>query len=287
MTTIRHPEWRGELENTKYPFVDSATLQSEGGGLLSELLLIDATLYPINATLPLRLSRIDVSPNKITIFVADATDNVVLSGYFAPNSIPDSVKLVDAYGRNGGLLVSESIRWATLTGLTRGSHTFSQEATEFVASVCAPMPEGGVTGILTDDGDLLTGDVVLLADAGVVFTHSEVVVPALNPHVTATTFQQLRIDVVGDPLFRRRLCTDSEKFTTPQFIERICVTTPEIAAVGALDAVPAQHFCITPDSYGNVLLLVGNNDAEDTVLRIDTTQDGIVFSTVGEKTSDK
>lgn len=286
MTTIRHPEWRGELENTKYPFVDAATLESDSGGLLSELLLIDATLYPINATLPLRLSQIDVTPNKITVYVADATDNVVLSGYFATNSIPDSIKLVDSYGRNGGLLVSEAIRWATLTGLTRGSHTFAQEATEFVLSVCAPMPEGGVTGILTDDGDLLTGDVVLLADGGIVFTHTEETVAAVNPYGSATTFQQLRIDVVGDPLFRRRLCTDSEKFTTPQFIERICVTTPAIDAVGALDAVPAQHFCITPDAYGDILLLVGNNDSDDTVLRIDTTQDGIVFSTVGEKTSD-
>lgn len=286
MTGIRHPEWRDELETTRYPFADTATLTSDNGNILSEFLFIDATLYPIGATLPLRLSRVDVTSSRITIYVSDANDVVTASAGFSTNSIPDNLKLVDSYGRTVGLFVSTAIRLSTLLGLPAGTHLFSEEATSFVLSVCTPLPSSGVEGILLSDGTVMSGDVVLIADDGIVFTHTQVTQPSMGPYYDETVFEQVKIDVVGDPLFRRRLCTDSDQFSTPRFIERICFSSPEILAVGELSAIEAHTFCVGPDEYGNVKIIAGNQDAVDSVLRIYPVDEGMMIRAVGEKTKE-
>lgn len=283
---IRNPEWRDELDSTRYPFSDDATMTSEAGNFLSELVLIDAVLYPIGATLPLRLSSVVVSPGAITVFVSDTNDDISVQASFSAGSIPDNLKLIDEHGRTAGLLVSSAIRLATLVGLPSGTHIFSEDATTFALSCCHPLPSGGVEGFVLDDGTVLSGDVVLVADDGVVFSHSQVVSTPANPYYSATTFEQIRVDIVGDPLFRRRLCTDSEQFVSPTFIQRICINTPEILEAGELPSIDSDRFCITPDEYGDIRLIAGTQDASDSVLRIYPVDEGLMFRAVGERTRD-
>ena len=82
----------------------------------------------------------------------------------------------------------------------------------------------------------------------------------------------IRIDIVGDTLFRRRLCTDAALFVTPRYVETVTF-------VGQ-----GTSFTCTPDIVGDIKMLAGNHLAEDTVLRVRTTEGGIVIEAVGERT---
>ena len=74
----------------------------------------------------------------------------------------------------------------------------------------------------------------------------------------------IRVDVVGDPLFRRRLCAANNLFETPRPIRELLVLAPNAV------------FTVRPDSFGNIQFLAGDNLAPDTVLRLGTGGDGIL-----------
>jgi hypothetical protein len=125
-----------------------------------------------------------------------------------------------------------------------------------------------VRGIQLETGELFVGDVWLVGDDGVVLQSEELTVPVPGTCETQT-LQVIRVDVVGDPLFRRRLCADANLFSTPQFVQRLRVVGPNMT----FDAVP--------DSNGNVSLTTVDDLAERPVLRIRTKQEGIEISAVG------
>ena len=81
--------------------------------------------------------------------------------------------------------------------------------------------------------------------------------------------QVIRVDVVGDPLFRRRLCEGV--FTTPNFLRTITARQD------------CREVICEGDESGNILISVGSQDSPDTVLRVRATADGLVFETVGER----
>ena len=167
------------------------------------------------------------------------------------------------------MLVSEASRLATFQSWTLGDHDFDQEQTEFVARVCVPTPEVGVRGFLLDDGSIMTGDVWIVGDDGVVVTAGEAI-----EEVEGFTSEQrkvvtLRIDVVGDPLFRRRLC--SNVFETPKFLKTITVRHQ------------CNSFVCGPDTLGDFKISVGDQDAPDPILRIRSIPEGLRFEAVGEE----
>ena len=81
----------------------------------------------------------------------------------------------------------------------------------------------------------------------------------------------IEVNVVGDSLFRRRLCSDEDLFDTPQFIRTITFKYGE------------EEFVVQPDEFGDIQITVNNAAAEDTILRVRNTVDGIRLSTVGEE----
>ena len=111
-----------------------------------------------------------------------------------------------------------------------------------------PTPEPGLRGLLTPGGDLFTGDVWIVGDNGVV--------------VRDTGDGNIRIDIVGDPLFRRKLCGSVELFNTPNIIRTI-------------NGCP-------PDEHGNFQLNVGDLITENTLLRINPTDTGLRIEAVGQ-----
>ncbi len=259
------PQWRAANRNTHYPFAATATLAARDGGILVDGILIDAALYPVGGGVGLFLSTIEVSGQAITISVGNEGREQLCSGTFSMSLVPDLLVLADGNGRAAGVLVSENGQLATLQALGTGTHSFAPAATPFCASLCVPTPEVGVRGILLEDGRLMTGDVWLLGDDGVVLTVGETVLPG-----ALETTSVIRLDVVGDPLSRRRLCGGTTLFTTPTFVQQLRLTGPG-----------GEDFTVLPDSGGQIALLATSVDAPETVLRLTASAEGVEISAVG------
>jgi len=266
---ILQPEFRPSLENTKYPFSDKATLVNDGGVFIPETTFLDAALHPVGGTVGLYLSQVVVTQQEVRIVIGDSTTATRAYGSFTLLSPPDVLPLFDYYGRAAGVLVSEANRLAIFQTWGTGAFSFEQDQTEFVASCCIPTPEIGLRGFLLDDGTLVTGDVWFVGGAGIVLSAQEAVIPAGVGGTARQVLSAIRIDVVGDPLFNRRLGTGL--FVAPRHIKTITVK----------DA--SRSLVCSPDQYGDFKLTVGNQDAEDSILRIRSTAQGLLIEVVGEK----
>lgn len=222
---IRHPEWRAEQEPTRYPFSQDATLVNDAGDVIFETTFLDATFYIVGATAGLYLSRVSVDHETVTIYVGDPTTAQLASGSFSRAAPPDQLRFVDLHDRPAGLIVSESIRLSLFSSWSFGDHDFTAAQTAFVARCCHAMPAVGVRGFELDDGSILTGDVWLVGDDGVVLTCDSVDVTA-GCGIAAGEYLKLRIDIVGDSLFRRKLCSAPDFFETPHYVQTITFCAP-------------------------------------------------------------
>lgn len=265
-----YPEWRLQNGTTKYPFSETATLVNDDGRQLLEGTLLDAVLYPIGGAVNLYLSQITLTHDTVTISVGNLANPLLCSGSFDIVTPPDSVKLLDVAGRPAGLLVSESVRFAILQSLGVGTHEFAPEQTEFCASVCIPTPEIGVRGVQLPSGEVMVGDVWLVGDDGVVVRTEELSEPAACG-LPISSLPAIRVDIVGDPLYRRRLCSGAALFSTPRFIRTLRIVGPN------------RTFDCSPDSYGEFKLSILNAAAPDTVLRFSPTPTGLRIGAIGQK----
>ena len=266
---ILFPEWRAQNDATKYPFSEAASLHNDTGRLLLEGTFIDASVYPIGGKAGLYLTRVVITHQTVRLYIGTQDVPDLCSGEFQLINPDDNVALADKYGRPAGLLISESIRLSVFQSWGVGTHTFTRAQTELAATVCVPTPELGIRGILLEDGTLLTGDVWLVGGDGVVLRVEDREQPEPLCNSTPGASKVIRLDVVGDPLFRRRLCSTQELFATPKFVRSIRVIGPN------------TEFTCQPDAYGNLQIYANNDDANDTVLRITPTPDGLRFGAVG------
>ena len=266
------PEWRKQNETTKYPFSDQASLVNVDGRRIIAGTFLDAALYPTGLTAGLYLSQVTITHQTATLTLGVPGSPAIATGSFNLVSQASDVVFTDASGRPAGLLISEPQRLAVFQTWGVGSYEFQPEESEFAATVCFPTPERGVRGILLDDGSLLTGDVWLIGSDGVVLRTSHETLPASRGK-PARTVPVIRVDVVGDPLFRRRLCQPTNLFTTPRFIKTIRIVGPN------------QTFDCTPDVFGDLKIAVNNALATDTVLRITPVPTGLKIAAVGDTTN--
>lgn len=263
------PEWRRQNEPTKYPFAETATLQNESGRVFLEGTFLDAILYPIGGKSNLHVTRVTITYQTVTIYVGTIDSPDLCSGSFPLVDADDSIYMQDKYGRPAGLFVSESLRLAVFQSWGVGTHTFLPAQTELAATVCVPTPEIGVRGIALEDGTLFVGDVWLVGDDGVVFRTEDTSVAVGCNEAQIRDVRTIRMDIVGDPLFRRRLCEPQSLFETPRFIRTVRIVGPN------------GEFECQPDAYGNLMLLANNAEATDTVLRITPTAAGLRIGAVG------
>jgi hypothetical protein len=254
---IRGAEWRAYNESSNYPFSDSATL-TNGADFIGEGILLDAVLHPVGAAARMHLSQVLVRNDSVTLRIGDPTNSNLAEVEFDVLDPPDELQLLDQHGRPAGLIVSEAARLATFQSWSLGLHTFTAAQTEFAARCCLPTPEVGLRGFLLDDGSVMTGDVWIVGEDGVVVTSRE-----------EQQRQIIRVDIVGDPLFRRRLCNDV--FQTPRLLRTLTF----------------RHGCakipVSPDEYGNITVTVTSKDQADTILRVRTNAHDLTLETVGER----
>lgn len=270
--TILFPEWRKQNETTKYPFSDRATLENVDGRRIVNGTFIDAALYPTGVAAGLYLSQVVITHQTATLTLGVPGSPAVATGSFELVSQASDIIFTDASGRPAGLLISEPQRLSIFQTWGVGTYEFLPAEAEFAATVCFPTPEVGVRGILLDDGSLMTGDVWLVGSDGVVLRVAHETLPASRGKPERTV-QVIRVDVVGDPLFRRRLCQPTNLFTTPRFIKTIRIEGPN------------QTFECSPDQFGDLKIAVNNDLADDTVLRITPVPNGLKVSAVGTTTN--
>lgn len=264
MTRHFHPSWREEHHLSKYPFADSASLQASSGIGMSHDTFVDAHLFPIGGGAGLHIPQITVFADRVRIYVGTSATPLLSYAEFDPLDPPEILKLQDQFGRPAGVIVASEIGLSIAQSWEQGNHIFSREATEFVASVCRPTPEIGLRGLITPDGDVLTGDVWLVGENGVVVREDP------DRHIAGKNV--IRIDIVGDPLFRRALCNAS--------IDTPSGEVPLFNTINFLKTINGKK----PDAYGNFTIQVGTGTVTDPVFRITPTADGLLFRAVGQKT---
>lgn len=243
--------FREQYGESKYPFADDATLLTTTGVRgVPRGALTDATLYPVGADGGLLyLSTIAVDDDTVTFTIADDSRKPVATAEFSPRTVGELVTVEDEYARPAGLLVNGRGQLAEFSTWENGTYQFSRTSTAFLPRCVIPVPAPGVRGILTDAGDLFTGDFLLVGANGVVVREGDAA-------------DRIRIDVVGDPLFRRKLCRPLNLFTTPQFVQTI-------------------NGC-KGDRYGNFTIAVGSNIAENTIVRVYARDGELVIEAVGQ-----
>jgi hypothetical protein len=124
-----------------------------------------------------------------------------------------------------------------------------------VATVCIPANEPGVRGLLTPAGQLLSGDVWLIGDAGVI--------------IRGEGLSTIRVDVIGVPLFKRFVCEPLDDFPAKNYLRTINGCGPD----------QFGNFTITATGHGVTERTDGAKD--DTVLRVYPQDGTIVFDAVG------
>ena len=245
---ILFPEFRDELEPTNYPFADFASRTAESGYSIDRAAFLDASLYPVGGTYGLYISSIVITARAITIYLSDGRSRDLCSAAFDALQPPATLVFQDSYGRPAGVIVSTALQLAQFSTWPVGTHTFKQAATEFCASCVIPTPEVGVRGILTENGELLTGDVWIVGENGITVRELE--------------SGKIRVDVIGDPLFVRKECDPIGLFEPPIFVTHI-------------NNCPAG-------SNGDYRIDVGGNAAPDTIVRIVPIEDGLRFEAIGK-----
>ena len=275
MPRILHPQWRKSHETTKYPFSSGASLGTDTGNSLLEGTFLDAAIYPVGGSSGLHLSSVIIDHLTAVINISDSETTDIASGSFSITTPPDNVALEDVYGRPAGVLVSDTGRLSVLQAWGVGTHSFDATAAEFVATVCFPAPEIGLRGFLLEDGSFFSGKVWLVGEDGVVIRSGRVSEPE-GCETPAVDLESIRIDMVGDPLFRRRLCQPvPDLFLTPNPIKSVLV----------LDADGLEVFVCSPNEHGDLQIMATNNLAADTLLRLRNTAAGVTLEAVGSRVS--
>lgn len=252
---IIFPEFRDEQSDSLYPFADGVTLRASTGLTIQRNSFLDAYIYAINATGRAYVSSIFVDLTSVTITIGANNSANVCTGSYNPTDPPDSgaIDLVDGYGRPAGIIVATKETLSLFGGWPAGLHEFTVAATELVASVVCPAKEPGVRGLLVN-GELLTGDVWLIGDQGVVLRQ--------------TSPNTIRVDIVGDPLFKRALCLNEDGTPISAFVPKPFLRT--INNCG-------------PDAYGNFNLTIASPDVPDSILRIYPDNGVLKIESVGSK----
>lgn len=269
MPKLQSPEYRDYFATTKYPFADSATLANGEGDFIGEAIFLDASFYAIGMTHRAFLSEIRITNEKATLVIGDENTNLLASAEFDLVTPPNEVRFTDTLGRPAGIMVSESTRLATFQSWSLGTHIFDSSETEFAARVIIPTPEIGVLGILLDDGSVFADDIWIVGDDGVVVSNETITVDKPGFTNETETHQVIRVDIVGDPLFRRRLC--GNVFETPFLLKTITFLEG------------CEKVVCGPDKLGDLKITAGTQDAQDSILRIRSVPEGLVIEAVGEK----
>lgn len=253
---IIHPEFRDQFGGTKYPFGDAASLRSRDQFVLDKKAVVDAVIYVANSEGSYYIESVENETIQSRIWIGDSTRKRVAYGDYLFESADEVIDLFSTLGAVCGMIVIDPIEFLAIRSWGEGNHSFDPNATQFVPSVGVSLPGIGLQGFVVN-GEVVSGDVHIVCESGIVGS--------------VTSQQTLRFDVVGDPLFRRRLCSEAELFATPRLVRKILVN---------------NTIEVTPDDLGRTFI-VASGATSNSILRILPTQQGIHVEMIGQKAGEK
>lgn len=255
-----HPDFRASNEETTYPFAPWASLVNDAGRTIREEAFVDATLHPIGRSGQLFLSSVEVDGSTVRIEISEGS-LVVCSGSFDGLAPPELIELTDSYGRPAGALVCRPDYLREISAWGQGTHAFTAAQTAFAATCMFPQPDVGVRGVLLPDGTILTGKVWLIGESGVRLSIDD-----------SVDQPRVRVDFVGDPLFRAALCDDpDDPEKRPRPIRSIRVVSE------------GRQFECTPDEFGSMWLAVGTHLAQKPALRVEAGDSYVLLRFLGDR----
>lgn len=231
MARIVHPQFRDENTYSKYPFTDLSSLVSDTGEELPRDALIDAVLHPVGLSQSLVLLSVTIDGLTASFSIGHDSEELC-SGSIDLSGQNGAAAVVDGLGRPAGVLLFNPGTIATIQGWQNGVHSFGRNAT-FVPTVVIPSPEVAVRGLGAESDVPLVNDVWIVGEDGVLVTDDN---------------GDIRIDIVGDPLWRRAVCDRQPDFQSPNFALTINGTPP--------------------DDYGNWRLVTGRALTPKPALRV-------------------
>lgn len=237
MPSVIFSDYRDEHKLTKYPFVDTATLVSTKNEItLPQDIFCDASIYIPGAIAPVYIQKLSITSIKITLTVSDYAKQNTAIGEIVPRS--NSIELYNSSEQQVGILVASN-DLTYFTSLPKGEYEFTASSTSFVPRCIIPLKDIGVTSMGVYADKQVYGDIWLIGKDGIIIRYVD---------------DAIRIDIVGDPLFKRVDPT----FEVPTFIKTING--------------------VSSDEYGNFKITVS---PEDDILRIDNSSDGITIYAAG------
>lgn len=263
------------MGSVNYPFADTSTLVNSSGDFFAPDTFIDAALYPIGNGSRLYVSKVVITNSSCEMTLGSENTEDLATGSFDfadVLALADSDRFIlrfyDDYERPAGIIVSDKVRLAIFQTWLVGTHAFELEQTELAATVSFPTPQEGVRGFSLEDGSYFAGDVWIVGEDGVVVTGETLNI--IDEDGDMDSYNVIRVDIVGDPLFQRRLCDSPGYFQTPKFIQTVTMINS------------CRRVVLTPDDRGSINITAGNNDVEDSVLRIRPLVNGMLIEAVGE-----
>ncbi len=263
MTNIRHPEYRRELENTKYPFIPSASLSNETVSFL-EGTFLDAHIYSSSDNFRVFISQVNITSTSVTLILSNDELEEIARGTFSVPVELSAIQLLDPFQKPAGILISEPSRLGLISAWGIGEYEFEPGATEFCVTCCMPVPQPGLRGLRLENGDILSGKIWIIGDDGVVVNTET------KTNKAGELVEVMKLNVVGDPLYLQKLCDPENLFTPVNAVREIAVTQDG----------EELHNC-EPDEHGNFNIQMNDGLVADPALRIRTTPDGILLQVEG------
>ena len=220
----------------KFPFVDSATLQSRENYLIPHRSIVDLRYYGKNTKAPVYISQILSFPNYFVINFSDSESrNIASADSRNSRTLNDgyvSITIKQPHDVDAGTIIVNKDIFVRSLPADGETLVFASNATEFVSSVIFSNLDSGVTGIVDESGTRINDEVWLIGKDGIVLEDT-------GNHVT--------VHASGDPLYKRKLKGgDPAQYST----------------VRALKALRLNNSVdITPDQYGNINFILNNATA--------------------------
>lgn len=252
MPQIVFPEFRDATENTKYPFIDAATLTDIDNKItIPQDVFIDANLFIPGVNSMVYISSITVDDDKTVITIQDSYNTTTCIGTISSiTTVYDDDYILPLYkdAYKVGALVIPSNKVSYFKSLEKDTYKFEDTATAFLPSCVTMLPTMGLTSIAVNErteGNTVYGDIWIIGWRGVTLRTQQGVESSI------------RIDVIGDPLF-----TQAAFPNTPYEIPMPVMTINGLS----------------PDNYGNFNI---TTQAASDSLRINSTANGLYIYMAG------
>jgi len=162
-----HQSWTDLHENSKFPFIDNATLRSTDRAVtipsqaIRDLVLATSVLNAATrlATIERTISSVILTFQQGNVAIATATISSTDDGW---------LPIVDTAGEDGSIRI-EKVAFSTLFGVAVRSYSLNAAASTVVPWTTFYRPRSGLRGFRLPDGTVLTGEVTIIASDGLSF----------------------------------------------------------------------------------------------------------------------